>query len=267
MTNIYVQLTEQFVNTQFCANAARFLNTIVHEVIEDQRLDKLHDITKVICDAAFVKLNEFCSQNDHSPYYIATGMEANLMFIASEVNESIDDDSRWTLAKLAYLAKKLEEADDIPPLSDLDHISSILGYCFHTFRCMDDKAEVIVIAIPDIDIDCVAAHTHNNTLPITIVNAKHFIAQLLDTFSYEAAALLIAGGKDIPKEAIKLMQQTTVPEINNLPKEKHYEYYLKSIKIGLAHDAPHGRSIENGYDDKSYSGVWHEYLLNLHNDQ
>jgi len=267
MASSYTQLTKQFVETKVCSHAASFLHAIVTGIIAGQRLDELQHVINIIYDAAFKKLDDYRQQVDHSPYYIATGMEANLMYIACELNEGIDDDLRWSLAKLAYLAKKLEESDDILPVSDLDHISRILDYCYHTFQCMADKSKIIVIAIPDIDIDCVAAHTYNGSLPITIVNAKHFIAHLLDTFSFEAAAMQIAEGKDIPKRAIKLMQETIAPEIYNLSEEKQYEYYLKSLKTGLAHDAPHGRGIVNGNSDKSFSGVWHQYLLNLGNNQ
>lgn len=267
MASSYTQLTKQFIETKVCSHAASLLHAIVSGIIAGQRLDELQHVINIIYDAAFKKLDDYRQQVDHSPYYIATGMEANLMYIACEVNEGNDDDLRWSLAKLAYLAKKLEESDDILPVSDLEHVSRILDYCYHTFQCMTDKSKIIVIAIPDIDIDCVAAHTYSGSLPITIVNAKHFIAQLLDTFAYEAVAMIIAEGKDIPKDAINLMHETTAHDIYNLSKEKQYEYYLHSLKIGLAYNAPHGRSIVNGYNDKSCLGVWHEYLLNLKADQ
>ena len=259
MSNTLLGMLDMLAQSNSCSNAGKLLHSIADGLAVEMNPDELSEFAYILLESAHAKKNAYCNNKRHKPYYIATGMEANLMYIAKELGDC-SDEPKWTLAKLKYLALKLEEANDMP-VPDCDRIQAILDYCFSKFPLLKTKASIIVIALPDINIELNAEYGYfDPSIPTTFINAKNTKDNLIELQSYESAALLIAA-KSIPRAAFQLMESTTTPEIRSLTEQDIRTSYLLSIELGLALDGPYGHMIEHISKDKEHAKAWQAYLM------
>lgn len=264
MNRNYTGLIERFVSAESCAMAADALHDIVDNTSPGNYNSALDELVSRMHAVAYSKI---ITRNSGgiAPYHIASALEANQLYLLMEVEASYATEPRWTLAKLDYLADKLAEASD-EPISCLAHAHSILDYCFNTFRGLCGVADVMTVAYTSIDMDCAAQHIHHDKHPITLVNgAALHDACLVDSFAYEAVALLVAGSASAPsKSIIRELERTTVPHIKSLQQSKQYEAYLMSIKLGLAHNAaPFGGAIDRISNDPAHAQFWYDYIMHF----
>ena len=99
------------------------------------------------------KLLKYCSSNNHKPYIFATGMDANRLFMAATMDTDYTDDLEWTITYLNEIATMLETVSGTSA-PDLDPVRTILDYCFNIFPVLHSRASILIIAFPDIDLEC-----------------------------------------------------------------------------------------------------------------
>ena len=105
------------------------------------------------------------------------------------------------------------------------------------------------------------AATFGKTL-VMVVDPSDTIWHPIESFSYEAAALLIAGDR-IPPDAIELLSKTMAPNAAQLDDEDLYHKYLESVKCGLEYKGPYAPSFSPYKIEHCIA--WHEYLLRKSN--
>lgn len=209
-----------------------------------------------IHDIAYASLNKHLATEGHAPYYIATGIEANLMYSLHEIMPGYKYTPRWAMAEMDYHAEQMYDADD-NPVSGLDHATEILDDCFKKFPGLIMKNQVIVIVLPDIDMDGLAEHAINNDGTQTMfINTRH---SLTEEYVYESLALL-AAEEEVPTDAIMLMRQTTAPKASTKDETKLFGDYKESLKLGLAYNGPYQEMANCIKSRDNHARMWHKYV-------
>ena len=268
MKELLSAATKTLINATSCTMISRWLHEIVGIVMSEkpsERSDVLQEVLNVLAAATLKKLNEYRAQPDRNPWYVATGSEADFMYIVNEIGSSDnnEDDVKIKLAKMDYLASKLEQAND-DCVHNVDHAREIFEYCEHEFNCFSKSQyyDLTVLAFPNIDIDCVAkCPVLDESTFVMVVNEKNSAFGLVETFAYETAALLIASD-GVSDEDVALLSETTSPGAADLSDDERYWEFLLSIKHGLAHNGPYGSKIADLSDYDRYADQWSEYIKN-----
>ena len=242
-----------------CKEAAMYLHAIATNASFTPFQDDFPTTIERIHDIAYAALNKHLATEGHTPYYIATGIEANLMYILHEIMPGYKYTPRWAMAELDYYAEQMYDAVD-DPVSGLDHATEILDDGFRKFPGLKQKHQVIVIVLPDIDIDGLANHVCTNDGTQTMyVNARHSLDSILEDITYEALALL-AAEEEVPTDAIMLMRQTTAPRASTKDETQLYEDYKESLKLGLAYNGPY-REMANCIKSRGdHARMWNKYV-------
>ena len=92
-----------------------------------------------------------------------------------------------------------------------------------------------------------------------VINAQHVKIPVIETFSYELAALLVASD-EIPDPAIDLLMQTTSPGIKGLGDDEQFWEYLLAVKMGLAYGGPYSTFAGDADTLEAYGPIWREYI-------
>lgn len=247
-----------------CAVVAHWLHVIVGEIMAsdpDKREAALSEVVDGLKCAAYKKLNEHKSLPEHDPWYIATGTEADLMYLIYQIGDDCDTvDPRATLAAIACFASKLESEDDYR-FSDVGHVEEIFSYCEIAFSCFSNsRFDIAVLLLPDVNFGSLAECRMLDEQSFgMILDARNTVFQLSETFAYELAAIMIAAD-DIPDAAIHLLARTTTPNVEELSEEGRFWQYLQAIKSGLAYGGPYGCAVNGADHNILHAQTWNEYL-------
>ena len=261
MTASLSKLIALLAKAQSPATAAKILRLILSTIRMETNALSSRELIGALHAVAFSKIIRFRAQDPQSHYYIATGMEANLIYIVSRL-QYVDCSTLGNLkAILRQYITVLSTAPELP-LPGLNHISPILDHCYAEFPCLHGAVDLQVIAIPNIDIGYTAEQYYDSEIPIMIVNGAECADGLLESFAYESVALLIAN-EEPDEQAMDLLQRTTSPEIWRLREEDAYGDYIMSLKLGLAYHGPYEDFVERLTDNEDHARAWAEYLLAL----
>lgn len=243
-----------------CKEAAMYLHAIATNASFTPFQDDFPTTIERIHDIAYAALNKHLATEGHTPYYIATGIEANLMYILHEIMPGYKYTPRWAMAELDYYAEQMYDADDDPSVEGLNRATEILADCFHRFPGLKKRNQVIVIVLPDIDMDGLAEHSINNDGTQTMfINTRHSIESQTEEYVYESLALL-AAEDEVPTDAIMLMRQTTAPRASTKDETQFYEDYKESLKLGLAYNGPY-REMANCIKSRGdHARMWNKYV-------
>lgn len=262
MTRTCRDLMTVIENADSCHVAAKAMQAIVTGLAAERLVTEVFEAITMLRSIAFERLDAHCARIDHRPYYVATGMEANLMYIATSFGECMTDEPHWILAKLGYLATKLADAAD-NPIDDVGQVRIILRRCHEFCPKLKKQKSVLVMAFPDIDIDCVATHTFYKNMPVTVVNTKcESVPHIKEYFAYESSALQLVGDQ-IPEAGLDLIEKTIDPDIRSKDPEAQQTAYLKGLRLGFGRPDPYGFLIDCTDEEKVHSKAWWLYVRHL----
>lgn len=268
MKNILKDYTDAFVRAKTCKEMAHCLHNIVDIILEydDNTLQStlLQAVLETLGAAIRSDIDDQFTQTDAKPWHIATGTEADRIYIVQEIGIVSDIDSSIILAKMDYLAFKLDAADDCS-VHNVEHMGQILAYCereFHCFTKMQNYNRVLAI-LPDLDIDCVAVCTpwDGETFAM-VINAKNSAWDIIETMGYEIVALIIASD-GVPVAALDLLTQTGSCDSKVLGEDEQFWEYILGIKAGLAYKGPYGERILSELSNDQNGKLWFGFIKNL----
>ena len=249
---------DKLATTKSLKDAAAYLHALATNSSFGPYQDDFPAMIERLHDIAYTGLNKHLATEGHAPYYIATGIEANLMYSLYEITPGYKYTPRWAMAELDYFATEMYDADD-NPATELDYATEILDDCFRRFPGLTQKDDIIVIVLPDIDMEGLAEHAVNNDCTQTMyINARHSLKNLLEDFTYEALALL-AAEKEVPPDAMCLMRQTTAPRETTI-EDQNWGDYKESLKLGLVYAGPYRDRVSCISDRQDHARAWAKYL-------
>lgn len=253
-----------------CAEIARWLHEVV-DIILDFDIGMwrglLFELKDAIVPLAFLKFSDHRVHARKGSYYIASGIEADFMYFAFELDIAVSSNLRDALAKLDYLASKFEDANE-SAIEGIHYAREIYDYCEEEFGFLPkmNNYDQILLVLPDVDIECIAESLpYDNSTFVMVVNANHSTLEILESFAYESVALTIAS-ENIPKEGIKLLSETTSPDINHLSADERFWDYLAAIKSGLSYRGPYRNAQDEVSHCKQHREKWHDYIRKLLQD-
>lgn len=264
MLNHIMHLITNIIHAKNYAALSRLLKDLICSVLAlNSELwgDVLDEVADRLADALSQRhiLEE---ESDQTLFELVDGIDATRLYIANEIGRTPGIDPRWSLSRISRLAAACKKADEAP-IDNLDHISAILAHCFNTFPCLSAEGTTITIAIPDIDIDCVAECSPYNDNEGFAMFINRNAADSFDSFTYEAIALVLADEYDVPSAAINLLEQTTAPSIKEMPVDDQYTEYLIALKLGLSCDGPYQEQVDFWTEHHVYSRRWAEYIQTM----
>ena len=264
MLNHIMYLITKIIRAKDHASLSRLLKDLICSVLAlNSELwgDVLDEVANRLTDE-FSQPHVIEGKSDQTLFEVVDGIEATRLYIANEIGTSPSVDPLWSLSRISHLAAACKKADE-GPIDNLEHISAILAHCFNTFPALSTTGMSITIAIPDIDIDCTAACApyYDNEGFTMFINKDE--TEIFESFTYEAVALSLFSGWDVPSAAIDLLEQTTSPNIKEMPEDDKYNEYITALKLGLCCDGPYQEQVELWAEHHVYSRRWAEYIQTM----
>ena len=203
------------------------------DYVVDEVISRINEIAKL-------KREKYIEGPNHKPYYIASGKEADLLYIASVLTDHLNGNPAYIMKALPFLSSMFLEGGKAS-LSHVHRCEEILNHVLSEFTIMSRPSGIA----------------------LTMVFPRVVISSGVECFSDEAVAMLLDTGESVPDEAIALLEQTCSPEIRMDREEDQFGDYICALKLGLSYLGPYSDLIADQAESEKYGKIWHDYIIGL----
>ena len=226
------------------------------DYVVDEVISRINEIAKL-------KREKYIEGPNHKPYYIASGKEADLLYIASVLTDHLNGNPAYIMKALSFLSSMFLEGGKAS-LSHVYHCEDILNHILSEFTIMNRPSGIaLTMVFPRVVISSGVECFSDEDSSVWAVSATSTDDAVIESFSYEAVAMLLDTGESVPDEAIALLEQTCSPEIRMDREEDQFGDYICALKLGLSYLGPYSDLIADQAESEKYGKIWHDYIIGL----
>lgn len=215
------------------------LSKLIDEILLSEKTkwpEKFSEITISIASYLDQKLQK--EKDSGASFFVSDPAFATLAYIVESLEYRAAEDPEWALSKLVHYKQQIENNDDSQISSAMTQISQILRCVEERHRMFSTSNKLWVVAIPYVDIDCIAECVDDDDVFIMYLRAGEADATVT-SMAIECCALATVLDDDLPPEALTLLENTCEPTIRQSREEDQYGSFLDAIAAGLVHGSPY----------------------------
>lgn len=221
------------------------------------------DVIQTLYKAAWEPVLAARKEAGYQQYYNTCGVEATLLYIASDIYTAIDVPS-LALADLSYMTEVFEHADDMQADDVVPTVSAVTAHCREKYGLLTDPNQHYVIAHIASPVLIETAEQYRTAYgDILFINADdddEFLQYYSADFVYELIASVVVREKGM-RGARRMLTRTFIPpqEYDFIDRDTIESAYIQHIAYGLSY----GSDVPYADGDGPEAKEWHEYVVKL----